>query len=845
MSRFHPIACFLVLLILTNGKTFGNIVLTTTVTNVSTEIFDYGNQLIYNGAIQATASGGTAPYTYTLLLPSGNPVSQQNGYFPVLSAGTYPLSVTDAGGQTTSTPVTVSFQYPQPTVTASNIVVPACAATGSFTLTGSGGTPPYLYSIDGGTSFTAQYSFTNLAQGDYVILIKDANGQVGMIGKNPTSKILPGFIGLFGTSCDIAQGAQFSSATCANLGHLHVSIFSDRTQNSFSLDGVHYIPLILNPAFPALYQYDSSGLAPGLYDFYLKDDISELSVYASVIIKYCTLYLSFTATSASCGQNDGTLQVKVIDGVQPYSYTMDGLHYQPGNQFSGLSPGNYAVTVRDANGLTSSATGIVYSTCPPVITARTATINATCGNSNGIIDVNAAGGSPPYTYSLNGVFFQSADSFTHIGQGHYTVTIKDINGSIDTVSAIVGNTAGALLYSATVTASCTSDNGGINLLGYGGTPPYQYSLDGAPYQASASFAELAPAQYTAVLKDSNGCLVSQVIAVPLDNTVVVDAGPDTTVCQGTTVPLHATSNGATFSWSPVLSLDNAAVLDPKASPDTTTIYAITASYGICRQTDSVTVIVIPAPVPDAGPGDSVCFEKSAQLHGGGGQFYHWSPPNFLSDPGIPDPVVRDPDNSITYHLVVTDRKGCRSVQDATVTIQVTPPAQVFAGNDTSLLVDQPLALHAIDVNNSGFTQYQWSPTVGLDNPASPDPVAMLQESTTYTVLASTPGGCEGTATVSIKVFTASDLYVPSAFTPNGDGHNDILRVIPIGIKEFKYFAVYNRSGQRVFFTSNPSVGWDGTLNGKAQTAGAFVWITGGINFKGEAVERKGTVILVR
>jgi gliding motility-associated-like protein len=93
--------------------------------------------------------------------------------------------------------------------------------------------------------------------------------------------------------------------------------------------------------------------------------------------------------------------------------------------------------------------------------------------------------------------------------------------------------------------------------------------------------------------------------------------------------------------------------------------------------------------------------------------------------------------------------------------------------------------------------------------------------------------------------TVSDIAVPNAFTPNGDGHNDVLRVHLIGIKDFKYFRVFNRWGQQVFFSSDPGAAWDGTVAGQVQPLGTYVWMALGLDFSGRAVAREGTVILVR
>jgi gliding motility-associated-like protein len=178
-------------------------------------------------------------------------------------------------------------------------------------------------------------------------------------------------------------------------------------------------------------------------------------------------------------------------------------------------------------------------------------------------------------------------------------------------------------------------------------------------------------------------------------------------------------------------------------------------------------------------------------------------------------------------------------------VVVRPTPVLSAGQDTSILAGQSFTLHAEDISNSDFNSWQWSPPDGLDNPSSQDPVAHPEKSTTYTVTAATDGECPATASVSIKVFSTANIFVPNAFTPNGDGHNDVLRAIPIGIKVFGYFSVWNRWGQRVFYTTDPAIGWDGSTGGRPGEAGAFIWKVSGIDYKGDQVQQEGTVVLIR
>lgn len=210
--------------------------------------------------------------------------------------------------------------------------------------------------------------------------------------------------------------------------------------------------------------------------------------------------------------------------------------------------------------------------------------------------------------------------------------------------------------------------------------------------------------------------------------------------------------------------------------------------------------------------------------------------------------VIKPATTTTYQLSVTGANGCMSDNTAATTITVTPPPQVFAGNDTAGLATQPVALQATDINNSRFSIYQWSPAAGLSNPSIANPVARLAGAGHYAYIltASTPAGCTGNETLHINVFVKADIYVATAFTPNGDNNNDVLHAKPVGIKTFGRFSLYDRWGNLVFYTTNPATGWDGKLHGQPLQAGTlFVWTASGIDYTGRLLQKKGTVLLLK
>jgi gliding motility-associated-like protein len=452
----------------------------------------------------------------------------------------------------------------------------------------------------------------------------------------------------------------------------------------------------------------------------------------------------------------------------------------------------------------------------------------------------------PVLFSVNNGPYQPDSVFVNLPAGLYTIKIKDATGCIDSLDIAVIQLFPDLLISnmATTPAGCSGTaDGSITITASGGNGPYGYSIDGINFQVS-NFFNVAAGNFIVSVKDNNNCMTTAPVIIPLNNTVTLAAGTDTAICEGKNYQLNPTSNGTTFVWTPSATLSNGNILSPIATPATTTTYYITATTGICTRTDSITVFVNPAPVPNAGADATVCYKADYQLTGTGGVNYLWSPATNLDDPAIFNPVVQVPVVSITYSLSVIDAKGCNSLQDDSIKITVSAPAILFIGNDTTIAMRQPLQLISTDVNNTGFNSYTWSPAYGLNNPFSADPIAVLDRDITYFVTAANAVGCTAMDTINIKVYQGPELYVPNTFTPNGDGLNDVLKVIAIGMKEFHFFRIYNRYGQLIFSTTDPGKGWDGRISGKLQNTGTYVWMAEAVDYRGNLIQRNGTSTIV-
>jgi gliding motility-associated-like protein len=164
----------------------------------------------------------------------------------------------------------------------------------------------------------------------------------------------------------------------------------------------------------------------------------------------------------------------------------------------------------------------------------------------------------------------------------------------------------------------------------------------------------------------------------------------------------------------------------------------------------------------------------------------------------------------------------------------------FAGNDTILSIGEPLPLHA-----TGGELYQWLPSTGLSNSGVANPVVHLNQDQEYILVVRNSDGCEAQDTLRIKVYKGPEVYIPNAFTPNGDGHNDYFRATGPGIKQLDYLRIYDRSGKILFETKNIRNGWDGIYSGQPQPSGTYTWMLSATDFSGTKFFKKGIVVLVR
>ena len=589
-----------------------------------------------------------------------------------------------------------------------------------------------------------------------------------------------------------------------------------------------------------------TGLAPATYTVNVTDASGcSSTLTATVTFSGTPLVTTASKTDVLCsGTSTGTITVTPpTTGSPPYQYSLDGLNWQTSNLFNNLPAGTYTVRFRDNSSCQGQLTITINQ--PTALTASGSFVPVVCnGQGNGTITVTASGGITPYQYSVDGTTWQGNNTFS-VPAGTYTVYIRDNNSCTITRTVTVTEPNAVTASAVTTNASCNGGpDGTITVSAGGGNGGYQYSLSGGPYQTSNVF-NVVGGTYSVTVKDNLGCtftLTNQVVA--LNNNLNYTPPQNATICEGTSTQLQINSNALQYAWSPSTGLNNATIQNPIANPTTTTNYTVTITLGGCSVDVPVTVSVNPAPVPDAGAQGYICFGQSYQLQATGGARYLWTPSSFLDADTIPNPVAT-PDKTITYTLSVIDANGCQSLVTDEVIVDVTPPITVYTfPYDTIVYEGDQFQILATSI----ATDYLWSPAVGLDNPAIANPIVtagVAGDVLIYKVTASTFAGCKGYGYVKVQVYKGPDIYMPTGFTPNRDGLNDIFRPFTVGIKQINYFKIFNRWGQELFSTKTVGAGWDGRLGGVDQPSGVYVWMVEGVTEDDRIIRKRGTVAIIR
>lgn len=792
-----------------------------------------------DGSINVTTS---IAGTYTYSLDGG--ASQSSGTFNNVSSGAHTITFQNTLGcsgsvNTTVNPGTALTGTATPTATSCSGV-----SDGTITVTPSVSSA-YTYTINpGGTIQNNNNVFTGLAPGTYSVMFQD--NTTGCQGTVSNITITAGSA-LTGTAV-----ATATSCPTVNDGTITITA-----------GGTGPYSFTLNPGGITQASNIFTNLAPGTYTINFTTASGCIgSVSGSYTINAGPYRTSATTLDQpNCANiNDGI--ITIVPGAEastPFaSFTLTGpggAISQSASTFNNLPPGNYTYTFTDAIGCTGTGSAVL-TTHSPLATTVNITMPLCNGNANGIIALNASGGGTPYQYALSPFSaYQSSGTFNTLTAGTYTIRIKDTYGCTKDTTVTL-NQPTALIASAISNnpAGCDGNDGSVSVTGTGGTPAYQYSLDGTTYQASTNFVTPNPGAYPNItVKDNNGCTATASATVLLIDIMFLNIGNDTTICAESRLTFLPQTNAGTnvFQWRPL----NAAVTPPATiadpsiknatvTPIDTAVYILHAEWGACVREDTVMVRILHKPIPYAGLDTAICDLSSAIISGSASNLsgtvnFAWTPAANAATPNQATTVVTPPSTQV-YTLTVTDNYGCNfSVTDQVVVV-VQPPVPAFAGRDTIAAIGMPHQLFG-----TGGVSFEWTPPAPLNSATAQNPLAILYHDQQFVLKVTDYAGCIGYDTVFIQVYKDPGYYVPNAFSPNGDGLNDIFIATPVNIVKTNYFRIYNRLGQMIFETNEWRKGWDGSYLGKPQPIGAYVWVLQGTDKAGKTIQMKGTVMLVK
>lgn len=832
-----------------------------------------------DGGATANVSGGTMPYTY---LWNNTDITQTtNG----LTSGNYSVVVTDDNGCTASANVTIASGI---TISLTTSTTPAsCGGSdGSATVTASGGNSPYTYLwSDGQITQTATglppgfigiivtdnagcsvSALANVSQASNNIVITPSVTDVSCNGGNDGS-ITASVTGASGPVTFLWNNG-FTTSTINNLiaGTYSVTVTDSLscTQSlSITVSEPTAVNIVLSPiniscngagdgsitATPSggtsgyTYLWSNgfatqtiSNLIPGSYVVVVTDANGCTATTSATISEPTVLTLIVTGIDATCnGAATGSAIATPGGGSGTYTYVWS--NSQVTQTAINLIAGTFTVIVTDASGCT--ITGSITINEPAAMQLTITTIDASCfGSSDGSATVNAVGGTAPYSYLWsNGQINQTA---TNLSANSYSVIVTDASGCSSTISGTINQPSQIQLSFTTVDVSCSGNSdGSATVNASGGAGGYTYSWSNGP--ATQTNPNLLVGTYTVTVTDANGCTQSgsTIIASPGSLNVllqITDVSCNGYTDGSITVVVSGGSGSFSYLWSN--GAITQAINNLVAGSYTVTVSDLNGctiiQTGIVNEPMAVSLQLLTDSVGCFGESNGAAIALAA----GGTLPYSFSLTgnNYQADPnftGLP---------AGNYTLSIMDGNGC--ISTSYFSIYQPGPLAVDLDIDISLNITDQIQLNSFVSAQNGVI-YSWTPPTGLSCADCPDPIASPYQTTTYvlTVYDQT-NGCYVSDSVDIIVNNDLINYVPNAFTPNGDGINDVIYVSGQAVKTID-FSIYDRWGELLFHSEDLSQGWDGRYNGQLLNPGVFIY-TLRITFLDDKLYfRKGDITLIR
>ena len=765
-----------------------------TVTNLS--CFGAGN-----GGIQTTATGGTGSLQY-LWNNNATTSSLSN-----IAAGNYSVTVTD----THACSATASMTVTQPTqvgVTLSKVDATCFGSnSGSVSSLATGGTGVYNY-LWNNAATTANISA--LLSGSYSLTVSDAAGCSATASANigqPTAVSLT--TSAVNVLCNGGNNGSASAQVSGGTGSYNFNWSNHATAQQITQ------------------------LTAGTYPVTVSDANGCSVTGSAVVTQPAVLAVSSTQSNYACANKEGLINVSTTGGTSPYTYVwQDGSTLQ--NRTS-LIAGTYSVTVSDQHQC-SKVTTVTINQLPQMSTALSSTSVSCYNGTNGSISISVTGGTQPLSFSWNNA--ATTTNLQNVPAGSYNVVVTDLYGCTASATGTISQPAAIQLATQMHQPECYGQSTGlVRVAVTGGVTPYAYNWNTS--STLDSITNVTAGNYQVTITDGNGCsATSGTIALTQPaqlavNTVVTPVG-----CSGMNDgSVLAQVAGGTppynFNWS---TSAKTVQIDSLAAGN----YTLTVSDNNGCLTNKAMTVSAAAPLTLSSTVQNTSCSAvengsmSISVTGGTSPYnYNWSNGQTASSlNGIGNGY---------YAVTVTDNKGCSASTGDHVLVSY--ELSVHAATSSANGQVQLSAVTNVDHSNA----YSWSPANVLTCSNCATTTAMPQQSTLFTINVTDANGCKASDTVSVEVNNAvTEVFIPNAFTPNGDGVNDQFKIFgDLAGVHFIDLAIFDKWGEKVFESNNPNFEWDGIYKGQAAPLGVYVYTATIVYDNGKSKDYKGSVTLLR